>query len=585
MRHALVGLALIACSAPPRSPGSLVTAGEQSRYVRTGRYDEVVRLCGDFARAYRGVHCDEIGRTVEDRPIVALRIERRPGLPVIYLQGGIHPGEIEGKDAGFALLRDLLDGKVGAGALDHVAIVFVPVINPDGHERFGPNHRINQRGPEEMGFRTNAARQNLNRDWAKADTPEIAAALGVIRSRDPVLLVDLHATDGAKFEHDISITIAPVAPRPEGLEEASAALSAVMMKRLTELGHLPVPFYPSFLTDDDPASGFAIGEAPPRFSTFYMAARGRLGMLVETHSWRTYRERVESTYHALQAVLEEATRSAGAWRRAADEASRTAAALGGTEPVIMWRTGPGKREIEFRGYAYERRRSELSTGTWVVYDERTPQIWRVPLFEELVPAIRVTAPRAGYVVDGGFAPLVAKVLAHHGIAYHPVPGELKLAVEAYRAKKVAYQPPFEGRTRATIEGAWAPETRTIERGAIFVPIAQPLGRLVLHLLDPALPDSLAQWGHFNAVFEQKEYMEAYVAEEAAREMLAKDPALRGQFEAALAADPELAKSPARRLDWFYRRHPAWDERVSLLPVYRTAVDPRGAAPAGGKSPR
>jgi hypothetical protein len=574
MRHALVGLFLLACSAPSRAPASLTTTGERYDYIRTGRYDEAVRLCGDFARAYRGVRCVEIGRSVEDRPIVALRIERRPHLPVICVEAGIHAGEIEGKDAGFAFLRDLLDGKVAPGALDRVAIVFVPVINPDGHERFGPNHRVNQRGPEEMGFRTNGARQNLNRDWVKADTPEIAAALGVIRRDDPVLLVDLHTTDGAKFQHDISVTIAPVAPRPSGLERSAAALSAAMMKRLGELGHLPVPFYPSFVDAEDPQSGFASGEAPPRFSSSYMAARGRLGMLVETHSWRTYKERAASTYHALQALLERAAVDAGEWRRAADAASRAEAALGGTEPTIMWKAGPGKREIEFRGYAYEKRPSEISGGTWIVYDERTPQIWKVPLFDELVPAIRVTAPRAGYIVDGGFAPVVAAVLARHGIAYRAVPGEPRLAVEAYRAAKVTYQPPFEGRTRVAIEGAWASETRTLERGAIFVPIAQPLGRLVLHLLEPALPDSLAQWGHFNAVFERKEYMEPYVAEAAARELLAKDPSLRAKLDADLAADPELAASPARRLDWFYRRHPAWDERVNLLPVYRVAVEPR-----------
>ena len=575
MRHALVGLALLACSAPPRSSSSLVTTGERSHYVRTGRYDEAVRLCGDFAQTYRGggVRCVEIGRTIEDRPIVALRVARRPGLPVIFLEAGIHPGEIEGKDAGFAFLRDLLDGKVAPGALDQVALVFVPVINPDGHERFGPNNRVNQRGPEEMGFRTNAARQNLNRDWVKADSPEIQAALGVIRADDPVLLVDLHTTDGARFEHDISVTLGPLAPRPDGLERTAAALSAAMMKRLTELGHLPVPFYPSFREDDDPASGFAAGEGPPRFSTFYMAARGRIGMLVETHSWRTYRERVASTYHALQALLEEAARSAGAWRRAADAASRADAALGGTEPAILWKNGPGHHEIEFRGYAYEKRPSELSGEPWIVYDEAAPQRWKVPLYDELVPAVRVAAPRAGYIVDGGFAPLVARVLALHGIAYHPVRGEPRLPVEAYRATKVTYQPPFEGRTRVALEGAWAPETRTLERGAIFVPIAQPLGRLVLHLLEPALPDSLAQWGHFNAAFERKEYMEPYVAEAAAREMLAKDPALRARFDADVAADPELAKSANRRLEWFYRRHPAWDERVNLLPVYRAAADP------------
>ena len=39
-----------------------------------------------------------------------------------------------------------------------------------------------------------------------------------------------------------------------------------------------------------------------------------------------------------------------------------------------------------------------------------------------------------------------------------------------------------------------------------MPIDQPAARLVLHLLEPELPDSLVQWGLFNAVFERKSYV-------------------------------------------------------------------------------
>jgi len=73
------------------------------------------------------------------------------------------------------------------------------------------------------------------------------------------------------------------------------------------------------------------------------------------------------------------------------------------------------------------------------------------------------------------------------------------------------------------------------------------------------------------VFERKEYMEPYVAEQLARELLAADPSLQAAFDAAIAADPELAKAPGRRLDWFYKRSPLWDERVDLVPIYRTAA--------------
>jgi hypothetical protein len=549
------------------SLASLVTFAEQSGYVRTGRYDEVERLCRDFALADRRVRCVTLATTGQGRPIVALEIGRRE-LPAIYVQAGVHAGEIEGKDAGFWFVRDLLAGKVAPGALDAVKLIFVPAINPDGHERFGPAHRPNQRGPEQMGFRTNGARLNANRDFVKAETPEIHAALAAIVAHDPVLVIDLHCTDGAKFEHDISLNIAPIAPRGDGLERTAAALLAGLIARTTALGHLPLDFYPSLLDNDDPSSGFAGGEAPPRFSQFYAAARGRLGLLVETHSWRTYRERVIATYHTLQAVFEVAAREAAQWQRASAAADRADAALAGARVTLLWKTGPTKRTIAFRGYAYEKRTSDLTGGTWLVYDERTPQIWNVPFYDELLPAAEVVAPGAGYIVDGGFAAVVADKLKRHGLRYERISGELRREVEVFRVKKPTFAPPFEGRTRATFEGEWIKESRTLERGAIFVPIAQPHARLVMHLLEPSLPDSLAAWGFFNSALEQKEYMEPYVAEEQAREMLARDPSLRARFDAARAADAELAKSPAKQQDWFYRQHPSWDERVGLLPVFR-----------------
>jgi len=573
MSRILVAVLVVAACTAQESRSGLVTTAETSHYVATGRYDEAVRLCHNFAHAYSQIRCERIGTSGEGRPIVALQLGRGQGRPTIYIQAGIHAGEIEGKDAGFWFLRDLLDGKVAQGALDVVDVVFVPIVNPDGHERFGPNNRPNQRGPAEMGFRTTAARLNMNRDFVKADTPEMHAILHAFTTYRPVLFVDLHTTDGAKFEHDISINIAPLAPRKDKLDVTAAELAQYTVRRLTELGHLPVTFDPSFLINDDPTSGFAIYESSPRFSHNYAGARSRLAMLVEDHSWRTYRERAQSTYHTLQAIFEAAKQHAVGWAAVEAEADRADAQLGGTDVTLVWDTGPHKSEIEFRGYAYQKTPSAISGSDWIIYNEHKPEIWRVPLFDQLVPKITIRAPRAGYLIDGGIAPLVAAVLDRHALRYLPVDGEPRVEIEAYRATKVTYQPSFEGRTPVTLEGAWAPETRTLDRGAIFVPIDQPSARLVLHLFEPALPDSLVRWGLFNAVFERKEYMEPYVAEQVAREMLAADPSLQATFDAALAADPVLAKSPALRLEWFYKRHPSWDERLNLLPIYRTAQRP------------
>ncbi len=564
-------LAVIAC-ATPRPVLDLRTAGERSKYVRTGRYDEAVQLCHDFARMYAEARCAEFGRTVEDRPLVALRIARQPGLPVVLIQAGIHAGEIEGKDAGFAFLRDVLAGTAVPGVLDTVSFVFVPVINPDGHERMTPNNRPNQRGPVEMGTRSTAARLNLNRDFMKVDAPETRALIGLVRVLDPVLFIDLHTTDGAQFEHDISVSLVPLAPTAGGLEGAGAAIAHATQQRLTALGHLPLDFYPSFRDDELPTTGFAKSEGSPRFGQFYLGVRDRLAALVETHSWRTYKERAISTYHALQALAELAQRDAATWRQQERAASAASAALAGTDVVVTWKVSDRSHPIEFRGYAYEVRTSELTGAPWIVYDERTPQVWTVPMFDELVPDITIAAPRAGYVVDGGYAPAVIAALDTHGITYQRIAGQPALPVEVFRALTIQFAQ-GEGRNRATVTGTWTPETRTLDRGALFIPMNQPLGRLALHLMEPRLADSFTAWGFFNTAFESKEYIEAYVIEVEARAMLAKDPTLRAQFDAAVAAEPELAKSAEWRRTWFYRRHPSWDERRDLVPVYRVSTAP------------
>ena len=144
-------------------------------------------------------------------------------------------------------------------------------------------------------------------------------------------------------------------------------------------------------------------------------------------------------------------------------------------------------------------------------------------------------------------------------------------VETFRATHAAFATaPFEGRTTLTLAGQWKDERRDIPEGSLFVPVAQAKARLVLTLLEPQSSDSFAAWGFFNGAFEAKEYMEPYVVEQVAREMFVSDPEAAAEFKRRLATDPDFAKSPDARLEFFYRRHPSWDERLNLYPIYRTA---------------
>ena len=557
----------------------LVTLAERTAYERTGRYDEVVRLCRNFERAYPiAVRCAQFGVTPEGRPMLALilsndglldpAVTKSAGRPVIYVQGGIHAGEIDGKDAGFQLLKEMLEQRTLARSLSRFTLVFVPVLNVDGHERFGAYNRPNQNGPREMGWRVTAQNLNLNRDYAKADAPEMQAVLRLIASWDPVAHVDLHASDGAQFQHDAWIQLQPMLAGPAELMRLGTSVEAELMRKLTALRHAPLDFYPTLVDDDDPAKGFVNSVDPPRFSHGYMAFRNRLGILVETHSWKDYATRVATTKDVLASIFSIAERDALDWMRTERGVDLTMAALPGTQQELDYDVSGRSRPLQFLGYKYERIPSEISGALRLLYHPDQPQTWNVPFFEEMRATVVATAPAHGYLVSAADARWVAEKLRLHGIAFAVESRRSVEEFEVFRAEEAKLDPATsEGRTRLTVKGAWARESRELEAGSLYVPVAQPLGRLVMSLFEPNAPDSFLSWGFFNGHFEEKEHMENYVAEAVAPKMLEADPNLRREFAKRLA-DPAFANSPSKRLKFFYQRHPSWDERVNLYPVFR-----------------
>jgi len=406
MHRFCLAAALVLMSPAFAADPALTTLAERSQFKQTGRYDEVIALCGAYARAYPdAVRCVVFGTTPEGRPMHALVVSRSGALtaeaaharrlPVLLVQGGIHAGEIDGKDAGFLAVRDLLEHEADPGTLAHVVLVFVPVFNIDGHERFGAWNRPNQRGPEQMGWRTTAQNYNLNRDYLKADSTEMQAMLRLVDGWDPIATADLHVTNGAKFEHDVSIQVEPLHSGDAALRQAGRAMRDAIIARLATQGSLPLPFYPSFVEYDNPQSGFADGVAPPRFSHGYFPLRNRFGMLVETHSWKDYSTRVRVTRNTVVDLVELTARKGRDWVRLAADADARATRLGGTPVALDYLPSDKSRSIDFRGYAYTRTPSEISGGSMTRYDESTPQVWKIPLRDDVQPSLRVTAPRGG----------------------------------------------------------------------------------------------------------------------------------------------------------------------------------------------
>ncbi|MGH8107057.1 MAG: peptidase M14, partial [Arenimonas sp.] len=339
---------------------------------------------------------------------------------------------------------------------------------------------------------------------------------GLVKEWDPIAYVDLHVTDGAKFRHDVAIQVEPVNAGDTELRAIGSSMKKAIMAELKSKGSLPLGFYPSFNTYDDPSSGFNDGVAPPRFSTGYFYLRNRFGILVETHSWRDYPTRVRITRNTIDAMLRLTATHGRHWQEIADQADARSAAKTGQKEALDYTVSEKVRTVDFLGYAYSRTASDVSGQLMTRYDEKKPQLWKLPLRDDIIVGQSETMP-AAYIVPPAYAVLVAEKLKQHGISFHvldkPVSNAEVQTFRAETAKQSAQS--VEGHQRLTLTGEWKSEPSDIKQGSLYVPLNQAKSKLVMALFEAKAPDSLLGWGFFNNAFEQKEYMEEYVAEEVA----------------------------------------------------------------------
>lgn len=573
------------------SPPGWRTHAEKTDFRETGSYEEAVGFYRRLAAASAEAKLVEIGRSSEGRPLYLLiasrggaftpEAARRTGRPVVLLQNGIHPGENGGKDAAMMLLRDVLVTRRLARLLDSVIILSIPVFNPDGHERVSPWNRINENGPAQMGFRVTARRLNLNRDYMKADTPEMRAWLRMYNAWLPDLLIDNHVTDGGDAQYDVTFaahTEQDIAPQTGAWVKKQ--FLPELFARLERLGHVP-GFYIEGRAAGEKA--LAVMTASPRYSTGYAAAQNRAALLVETHSLKSFRTRTWAHYDVMREALEIAAAAGAGLRRASEEADRWQAATAAGTPVFLEGVPSGDGEpYVVRGLRAEQAPSPVSGATVTRYTaERLDMPAR--LVRTLEPRVAPPAPH-GYAVPREWAEVIA-LLRLHGVEMieldRPVEGEF----DTVRFAEVKFAAaPFEGRFR--VAGFRTEPVRVWRRlaaGSVYVPVGQRAGKAAMHLLEPEAPDSALRWGFFLPIFEQKEYFSEFVFEPFARKMLEKDAGLRREFEQKISSDPAFAANPRARLFWLYQRSPYCEPDKDIYPVFRFAEAPawlpalRGAA--------
>ena len=580
----------------PEAPTSWETPAEKSAYRTTPDYAETVAYLERIARAHPDrVRIEEFGKTGEGRDLKLVIASKdgvfdpeaihASGRVVLLVQNAIHAGEMDGKDACLALLRDLVRERERARLLDHVVLVFIPVYNIDGHERRSRYSRINQNGPELAGWRANATNLNLNRDYMKADAPETRAFLRMFHRWLPDFFVDNHVTDGADFQYDVTFALdATPDVFPPTAEWLRSAVTPELERHVNASGHLAFPRAVFLKDDSDPLKGLAFNENPPRFSTGRMILENRPGLLVELHMIKDYRTRVTGDYQIMVALLGVLNRDAAKLVALNREADLAAQQLGSKRtrhapfPLVVEGSGETTR-LRFRAIEFTRFPSEVSGSTSVRYGSQ-PWNLELPVETGARVALGVALP-AGYIIPPQWTQVI-EVLEAQGVLLQRTAASWTGEVEHYRLTGMAWPSrPFEGRfpilRGGNVERAFGhfgsctlrTETHTFPAHSAVVRLDQRLAKVAVHWLEPEAPDSALRWGFFAPIFEQKESGESYVLEKIARDEMAKSPSLTEEFKHRRRTDATFEASPEARLSFFYDRSP-WGaaNRAGEYPVGR-----------------
>jgi murein tripeptide amidase MpaA len=370
-------LALIAKANDP-----WITPTEKSNFLNTPSHEETIAWLERLCAASDVLDLTTVGHSANGRKIVMVIASTDPlsikssAKPNILVQAGIHAGEIDGKDAGMMLLRDLAFGKKRE-LLKNVNLLFVPILNVDGHERTSPFNRVNQRGPSNMGWRTNARNLNLNRDYTKLDTEEIRTIAALMNNYNPSFYVDLHVTDGVDYQYDITYGYGRYSPTISDF--LKDVVQPAIDKHLKASGHIPGPLI--FATNDRDFSG-GNSEFPfaPRFSNEYGDLRRIPSILVENHSLKPFKQRVLGTYVFLESLLQIVGKEHAALRNAI----KTDAAKRDQTVVLTWTAADKPDSMLLLGIESKIEKSKITAGDYVR--------WTGKLKNEKISYIRQTKP-------------------------------------------------------------------------------------------------------------------------------------------------------------------------------------------------
>jgi len=550
------------------------TVFEKSNGTETATYKQTIQFYKDLADSYGEISIQEMGETDSGEPLHIvtlntnnsgddfdkLKINNR----ILLINNGIHPGESDGIDATMMLYRDILQGKIEAPK--HTVLVTIPIYNVGGSLNRNSSTRTNQNGPKEYGFRGNARNYDLNRDFIKCDTKNARAFAEIFHMVQPDVFIDNHVSNGADYQYTLTHLFTQHNKLGGNL---GAYLHLEMMpkleQKLAEKKWDITPYVNVF--NRTPESGFSQFLDSPRYSTGYTTLFNTLGMMVETHMLKPYKQRVEGTYELMKSMIEITEEDADKIAKLRS-AKQNKWKPGNDYPVSWTVDTTQSTTLQFKGYEGQMLKSDLTGAQRLKYDRSQPFTKPVEYQNFFAPSSNITIPTA-YIIPKGWHNVV-DLLKLNKVELIPFEKDTTLTVESYKIEDYKTRTsPYEGHySHYNTKVKTSKQNVTFRQGDYLVKTDQKGIRYIIETLEPTAPDSFFNWNFFDTILQQKEGFSPYVWEDKAKQLLRENPKLQIEYNIKISYDEEFANNWFAQLDWLHKKSKHYEKAHLQYPIYR-----------------
>lgn len=492
----------------------LITVAEKSNYQKTSSYSDVMSFITVLQKKSDLLQLEYMGSSKEGKKIpVAILANpsiKTPqeaiasGKPVLYIQGNIHAGEVEGKEVVLQLMRDILLGDK-KHLLDNQIILFAPIYNTDSNDKMKQGRRPSQEdSPVEVGIRENSQGLDLNRDGIKMEAFETNGLVqNILNKWNPEMLVDLHTTNGTW--HGYGITYAPsyhYAGEKAPYDFTWDVLLPEVVKKADENYKVKIGPYGYYSVNKAwPPTSIYTYNHHPRYIVNQMGLRNKVGILSEAFAHDRFYTRINGTYGFVAEILEFTHKNGKKMMSINAQAEKDAiqnviSNAGKAQKGVRFKMVPLEKKIEnYRTYDYVPYLNKNGRKSYV----RSGKIIDVPNVENLSKfdaTVSTTLPR-GYFLPKSMKPIVDH-LRKQGIEVTELKERKRATGEVFMVEKLTNaRRKFEGHFMTTLEGSYVAKTRTFKKGDFWVDMAQPLTNLAFYTLEPQSDDGLATWNFFD----------------------------------------------------------------------------------------